>query len=102
MKDWFDEWLNSPGPPEDDDKDRYYFDDLRDYEEPPPTILQELGFLALATALAAIIGVFALLIAAIITLSIISLILHHQILQWATALTVTALALHWTKKKTHP
>lgn len=100
MKDWFDEWLNTPGPPEDNDTDDYYLDGLNEYDEQPPTILQEIAYLTFATAIAAIIGVFVLLITTIILLSIISLILHHQILQWAAALTLTALGLHWAKKKT--
>jgi hypothetical protein len=116
MKDWFDEWLNSPNhnehlptPPNDLDRDGLYqdsryYEQRFDYEQEPDELnfAQQLLYIAFSSLVYAIIGLCALLLATTAILLIIAVIINNQLAQWAAVIALATLALHWSKKGQAP
>ena len=106
MKDWFEEWLNSPPlRPEDDDRDGYYQSNYAesyffDEEWEQPSFSQKMLYLGCGAIVYALVGMVLTLIIIAAALGLIAIILNFKIAMWATALALTATALWWSKKGT--
>lgn len=106
MKDWFDEWLNSPPMwGEDNDRDGYYQSNYAesyffDEEWEEPSFNQKMLYLGCGAIVYALVGMFLVLMIITGLLGLIAVILNFKIAMWASALALTALALWWSKKGT--
>lgn len=104
MKDWFDEWLNSPPlRPEDDDRDGYYQSNyvesyFFDEEWEEPSFNQKMMYLGCGAIVYALVGIFLVLMIIIGVLGLITLMLTFRIVMWAVLLGLATLALKWSKK----